>query len=254
MEGMAVIGLIRVRNVSKYIRHTLDHAATYCQRIYVYDDCSTDDTVEVMLRHPVVHKIIKGRRHDDNRGRAEWQNRQAVLELAQAHATPADWLVYLDADEFIEFDFKRLDKLPDSTVAVRMQLYDYYITAQDVNSHFLQRQYLGPEYRRIVMAFRNHPALRYESNDQREVHLHQPKVTVLNAGYVRHYGKAISVEAWEEKCRYYMTFKKYAAKWARRRGKAVHTTSSFNMPLITWPERKKKGVLLTREIEKNSIY
>jgi hypothetical protein len=57
-------------------------------------------------------------------------------------------------------------------------------------------------------------------------------------GYVKHYGKAISVEEWERTCNYYVHyFPRYAKKWAGRRGKAVHTLSDFGRPLIKWEDR-----------------
>lgn len=227
---------------------------TFCRRVYVFDDCSTDGTPVILENHPLVDRVILNRNHDPNRGRAEWQNRLELLRLAQKHCGPSDWFVYQDADEFIEYDFQRLYSFLPNIVAVRMKLYDYYITNKDVDMPFHKRQYLGPEYRKIVMAFKNHPRLNYKSFDQREVHLNQPAGVVLNEGYVKHYGKAISVRAWEDKCRYYMTFAKYRQKWSKRRGQAIHTRSSFNLPLITWDQREEKGVLLTKKIELNSIY
>jgi hypothetical protein len=135
-----------------------------------------------------------------------------------------------------------------------MKLFDYYITQSDIDKHYSQREFLGPEYRNILIAFRNLPTLDFSSPDQREVHLRSPG-TVLNEGFVKHYGKAISVQQWEDTCMYYSRyFPKYSAKWNKRRGKAVHTVSSFGNQLIKWEEKDTKGFQLTKEIETHSIY
>jgi hypothetical protein len=163
----------------------------------------------------------------------------------------------MDADERIEFPWDILSSVPAvgmKEIGYRLKLFDYYITPEDVELHYTQRRYLGPEYRNILMIFRNLPTLDYSSPDQREVHLRHPG-KVRNVGYVKHYGKAISLRQWNETCEYYGTyFPKYSAKWNARRGKAVHKVSSFGNKLITWDQKDEKGILLTKEIEKNSIY
>ncbi|NCU33402.1 MAG: hypothetical protein EOM23_10865 [Candidatus Moranbacteria bacterium] len=72
------------------------------------------------------------------------------------------------------------------------------------------------------------------------------------AGYVKHYGKAISIEEWEKTCDYYINergddqkFKTFKNKWLARRGKAIHTMSDFGSELIQWHEREEKGIPLT---------
>ena len=123
-----------------------------------------------------------------------------------------------------------------------MKLFDYYITPEDVGLRYSERKWLGPEYRNILMAFRNLPTLSYHAPDQREVGI-GAQGRIVTAGYVRHYGKAISVEQWEATCEYYSRhFPKYSAKWEARKGKAVHVMSDFGNELIRWEERDEKGV------------
>ena len=251
---MKIIGLTRVRNEKRIMQETLNHMATFCDKIVVYDDCSTDDTASICINHEKVVALFIGKEWDKNRKRAEWQNRSELLAGAKKVADADDWFVYMDADERIDFDFSVLETLPKDVIGIRMKLFDFYITPEDINFHYSDRKYCGPEYRNILMTFRNLPTLDFSSPDQREVHLRH-KGTVLHSGFVKHYGKGISVEQWEETCEYYSKhFPKYSAKWNARKGKAVHTVSSFGMPLIEWHEKEKKEVVLTREIEKHSIY
>jgi glycosyltransferase involved in cell wall biosynthesis len=251
---MNIIGLTRVRNESEIITETLDHMATFCNKIIVYDDCSTDNTVQLCRSHIDVHSVICGTTWDHNRKRAEWQNRSLLLREGKKHAKPNDWFVYMDADERIEFDWVTLKYINPAVIGFRMKLFDYYITPEDIDLHYSKRQWLGPEYRNILMLFRNLPTLDYSSPDQREVHLRH-NGTVISQGYVKHYGKAISVKQWEDTCNYYSTFfPKYSAKWQARKGKSVHIKSSFGNPLILWDQKDEKGIPLTPEIEKHNIY
>jgi len=251
---MKLIGLLRIRNESKIIKETLDHMAAFCDQVFIYDDASIDNTVEICLQHHIVEAVIQGKTWETDREAAEWQNRKAVLELGQKFATPDDWFIYMDADERIDFDFSVLKDIPKTTIGIRMKLFDFYITPIDEKHHYSTRKFCGPEYRNILFLFRNLPTLDYSSPDQREVHLTYPG-DIINHGYVKHYGKGISVEQWEETCDYYSRhFPKYSAKWNARKGKAVHKTSSFGYQLIEWHQKEALGIPLTNEIEQHNIY
>lgn len=242
---MKVAGITRIRNESEIIRSTLDHYADICKEggIYVYDDASTDDTADICEAHPSVKVVIRNKEWDTNRTRAEYTTRQAVLERAQQDKP--DWILYFDADERIDWDDFPWAANFNNCDAVRMKLYDYYITPEDVRKDFWERQWLGPEFRRITMMFRNDEHLKYNRPDQRMATM-RPNARILDAGSVKHYGKAISVDQWEETCDYYMTHfpEPYKTKWAARKGKAIHTEmkSDFDRPLMKWNERTKKGV------------
>ncbi len=126
-----IAGLTRVRNEAHLIAETLDHHAAFCDAgIYVYDDCSTDDTADICRRHPAVIDVVQGEHWNPVRVEAEHENRQALLE--RALLDDPEWLLYFDADERVEVD---LQEVPWSTCdAVRMKLFDFYITEEDVDS------------------------------------------------------------------------------------------------------------------------
>jgi len=70
--------------------------------------------------------------------------------------------------------------------------------------------------------------------------------TLLTAGgrieradvFVKHFGKCLSVEHWEETCDYYMNGfpASFRQRWETRKGKAIHTHSDFGRRLYTWEE------------------
>lgn len=246
---MKIIGLTRIRNEDRIILDTLDHWAKICTGgIYVYDDASNDKTVEICKTHPAVKGIIEGKQWDYDRARAEFENRQAVLTLAQKYATPDDWFVYFDADERLFFEEWHLLFNPH-VKAIACKLFDAYITPEDVQSPYFERDWFGPEFRTIVFFFRNSIHLSYDSPDQRIVNL-EPGIRVPISGYVKHYGKGISIQHWEETCDYYMNcFPKYSAKWEARKGKAVKVDykSDFGNDLIRWRDRDDKGFPLEQQ-------
>ena len=247
---MKIVGITRIRNEQEIIKDTLDHFSQFCNGgIYIYDDVSTDKTVEICRSHPAVKDIVLGKVWNPNRFDAEWQTRQAVLERAKMDNP--DWFIYFDADERIEFDFT--EEVLKNYDAIWMKLFDFYITPEDKDLPYTARTKMGCEYRRIVMAFKNSPHLRYHIPDQRIVTL-PPNAKMLEAGYVKHYGKAISIQQWEETCDYYASHfpEPYRSKWLKRKGKAIHTDKSdFGMPLIKWSEKETKGVELNPVIERN---
>jgi glycosyltransferase involved in cell wall biosynthesis len=241
---MKIIGLTRIRNESEIIKETLDHMATFCSEVYVYDDCSTDNTVDICNNHNVVKGIVEGSSWDQDRENAEFQNRQAVLELAKEKSDiqEDDWFIYMDADERIDFNWKVFEANHMRIDAIMMRLFDFYITEEDKDKHYSERTKIGPEYRDILFMFKCSHALGYFHRDQRECNM-IPGTRIGVAGYVKHYGKSISIQQWEDTCEYYATtFPKYADKWNARRGKAIHTESDFGYPLITWDEKETKGI------------
>lgn len=249
-----LFGLIRVRNEEKIIKDTLEHLSRFCTGgIFVYDDCSTDNTPSICEEHPSVLKVIHGKNWDKDRARAEFENRATVLNEAKKTANENDWFVYIDADERIEYDWTDIYNLSSDVIGIRMRLFDFYITKEDVNEPYYNRKYIGPEYRDILIAFRNLPTLRYDTLDQREVTL-GTEGKVIQEGFVRHYGKAVSVEEWEKTCEYYSKyFPMYSEKWEKRKGKAIHNKySDFGNELITWDEKEQKGIDLY-EFQKNKV-
>lgn len=241
-------GITRIKDEELIIQDTLDHFGQWCDEIYVYDDCSTDKTMDIVKAHPKVAGTIQGTVWDTDRERAEWEHRQKIYEMASQDAKQEDWFIYFDADERLDFDQKVLEEETDYIV---MRLFDYYITEDDKEPYISGkleelRKWIGPEYRDILMWFRKRAGPKWHLPDQRMPSLTGFRVRqgILH-GFIRHYGKSISIEHWEDTCRYYANhFPKYAEKWKSRQGKAIHTESDFGRPLITWTEKEEKGLQL----------
>ena len=105
------------------------------------------------------------------------------------------------------------------------------------------RKWCGPEYRNITFLFRAGTQPLWGPKYTRIPKL--KNANPIRRGFVRHYGKSISVKHWEETCRHYInTSPNFRTKWQKRLGKAIHTKSDFGMDFITWDEKETKGVHL----------
>lgn len=252
---MNIVGLTRVRNESEIMQDTLDHMSTFCTGgIYVFDDVSTDNTVAICKAHPAVRGIVENKVHQKDRDLANTENRQRLwLYAKQFIDISCDWVIYMDADERVEFDFTQLEVT--RLDAYKFRLFDFYITPEDLELRYDQRRWCGPEYRDILFLFRASCIKGWIAQAARQPDLSSKKIKV--EGYVKHYGKAISVEQWEETCDYYSgssfpVQKSMRPKWLARKGKAVHKdgVSDFGWPLIEWHEKETKGVPMGTKYKK----
>lgn len=249
-----IIGVCRVRNAESVIKHVLDHLQDKLDFVIFLDDCSTDQTKNILKSHPLTKKVLSSEFWESDphkRALAEGLHRQLLFDEALEYKP--NWIYVFDADEFIEFEIglNDLDKTYD---AYYFRLFDFYITSQDVNSHFLDRSYIGPEYRDIPMLFNAQYRFDFKARAPRGIKNSQ------FGGFVKHYGKAISVKEWNKKCLYYINHlheiqpgnSTISDKWKKRLGKAVHVNSDFNRQLIKWEEKTIEGVELTISLERHS--
>lgn len=238
-----------MRNEAHILKDVLDAWTPFCTAgIYIYDDVSTDKSVEIARAHPNVKEVITNDFWDPDREKAEWMNRQTVLSRAQQFADDDTWFVYFDCDEF-PFAFEHYELFENPQIqAIACRLYDFYITPEDVSLPYSKRQWIGPEFRTIPFFFKNGPWLRYQYPDQRIVDL-PSSIEIPIHGDIKHFGKGFSIDQWEQTCDYYIKFwPKYSDKWRARKGKAVHTDmkSDFGNNLILWKDRNRGFSLETQ--------
>lgn len=235
-----VAGLTKIRNEAHIIGQALDNWHTYCDWIHVYDDCSTDDTVALCKAHPAVREVITSDLMDPNRERAEWYNRQILLNSARRFLGPDDWIFYSDGDEFLyDFDRSMLDRT-ETPPCIAAPQYDAYITPDDVEGHFSTRKWVGPEWELVPFFYRNRFMDGWHIPDQRNATMRINMGSPPVEGISLHVGKAISVEHFDRKCAYYTDVfgAKYKDKWEQRKGQAVRDdyTSHFGSKLVLWQD------------------
>jgi len=242
-----LVGMTRVRNESLLLPDTLDYLGRHVNAILAYDDASTDATVDILRAHPKVALIVANQSWEEDiaaRKLAEGRHRGLLLEMARAEL-PHDWMLCFDPDERVTGDLHGFVQGlgPDGCDAIRVKLFDAYMTPEDHAPYTSDRELLdfrrfyGPEQRDILMLWRNRPEIVFAEGDGRTPRGMSQVRTDL---YCQHYGKSLSVEHWEETCDYYIRhfpFDTYGRKWTERKGKGIHTESDFKRPLYEWGER-----------------
>jgi glycosyltransferase involved in cell wall biosynthesis len=237
-----LVAMTRVRNEALILPDTLDYLGNQVDAIVAYDDASTDDTVEILRKHPKVALIVANQSWEPDvaaRKQAEGRHRGLLLDIARAQL-PHDWMLCFDPDERVTGNLRDFVTSAGTCDAVRVQLFDAYMTPDDHAPyrsdlellHF--RRFYGPEQRDILMLWRNRPEIGFaEGHGRTPGGMSQVKTDL----YCQHYGKSLSIEHWEETCDYYIRhfpFETYGKKWTERKGRAIHTESDFNRPLYPW--------------------
>lgn len=239
-----LVGITRVRNESLILEDCLEHVGGLVDAIVAYDDASTDDTLTILKRHPKVALVIENsvwKSGQEARQFAETRHRGLLLEAVSNYIS-SQWIYCFDADERVLGDLRDFvgQVSPGECNGIRIRLFDAYMTPDDYQpcirglSLLNSRRYFGPERRDILMLWRHRPQVAFQGMDAREpVGVNQ----ILTHFYCQHYGKATSIEQWEETCDYYLEHfpaETYGKKWLSRKGKAIHTHSDFGYPLYTW--------------------
>lgn len=245
MKVYNIIGLIREHNESLILQDTLNHLSGFVDGIIVFDDASTDSSIDIAKKHKKVLEVIENKHWRKNRAEEETRHRQILLQAAQKYNPK--WLFCVDADERFEGDIKSFlnSKQADKYNGIRISLFDAYLTRENYlpyqkGSLFNFRRYFGPERRDILMIWKNKSEVKFKGLDKREPMFEGKLVTKF---FCQHYGKALSIEHWEKTCDYYMKhFPKYSKKWKKRKGKAIHKKSDFGTQLATWSEVKKNSI------------
>ena len=79
----SIIGIIRMRNEELILKDTPDHMASHVDAFVVFDDRSTDGSVDIALNHPKVIEVIVNDRWRKNRTWEETANRRKLLQRAK---------------------------------------------------------------------------------------------------------------------------------------------------------------------------
>jgi hypothetical protein len=87
---MSLTAIVTNHGYARYLPQCIESAMPYCDDILVYDDGSTDDSLEVLSRYPVTvtHR-------DDASGSPIWGSNQGIVDCVTDH------LIFLDADNYL---------------------------------------------------------------------------------------------------------------------------------------------------------
>lgn len=102
------------------ISEALSHAATFCEKIFVWDTGSTDSTWMRVRSHPAP-QVVPWRSNEVD---FNLSLRAEIFHAIKEQMAPGDWVYVLDADEFLEAD------LEAALVTAERQGYEQLNTAQ----------------------------------------------------------------------------------------------------------------------------
>lgn len=182
-NNFKIIVLIQARNESKHMPEILLHFNDYCDGFIFLDDGSTDDTYEKAQHEKLLVKAKKKYKgyFDD------LENRNILLRLSNFFKS--DWLIFVDADERIDFRYSNIRKYANSNKIdiYSLHLVDLWDNPETYRTDMLDRPINGIAIR--TRMFRNKGSLQIYAN--REIHF-TPVPYTKNPGLAKililHYG------------------------------------------------------------------
>lgn len=91
---MKVVGILRVKNESRWIERSICSILPLCERVLVFDDHSTDDTVSLCAAMPKVTVLPS-----PFRGLNELRDKCYLME--QVEPLKPEWIIHIDGDEML---------------------------------------------------------------------------------------------------------------------------------------------------------
>lgn len=88
--------MMRVRNESRWIAEVIDSVLPLCERVFVMDDHSTDNTAEICARYGAVKVLPSQFAGFDEARDKNWLFAQMLQEIRP------DWVLCIDGDEVLE--------------------------------------------------------------------------------------------------------------------------------------------------------
>lgn len=135
---MKLNAICMVKNEADVIKEALLNAITFCHRIYVFDNGSTDGTWELVQLLANRHKQIVIAAHSDEVFKNQLRNR--VYNMYNHNYSNEDWWYILDADEMLSADPKPL--LKEAAIKgydmLRVWQAQFYFTDRDKESYELE--------------------------------------------------------------------------------------------------------------------
>lgn len=130
---MRVLGIAVMKNEADIVRPFLEHSRAWCDRIFVYDNGSTDATWQIV--QDMADDVIVAWKTED----VPFHNnlRARVFNEFRHEATPGDWWCYrLDADEFYIDDPREfLVAVPDQYHTVYRKAINFRVAMEDAEQY-----------------------------------------------------------------------------------------------------------------------
>ncbi len=141
---MRIHGICLVKNEADILRYFARKSAAWCDRIYVFDNGSTDGTWELCQELARTSAQVVPFRQDDRR--FDDGLRAEVFQHFREDASPGDWWCRLDADEiYIDDPREFLDRVPAAHHVVWSVHFQFHLTTADLPRLSLETDGAAPE-------------------------------------------------------------------------------------------------------------
>lgn len=179
-----IVGMMRIKNEARWIERVLRSMLPACERIFVFDDHSTDETVTICQSIPEVVLF-----HSPFDGLDETRDKNWLLARVATEIRPGDWIVSIDGDEEIAEggaqEICRLAALPSGPDAYRFQVLYLWDRADQIRVDGIYKR-----FSRSSM-FRYHPGAQFRSSCGGGFHcgnVPQPRDLGMSTIRLLHYG------------------------------------------------------------------
>lgn len=135
-----IVCLLPVRNASYLLPAYFDSVRPFCHSIAALDDGSTDDTATILAAEPLVKLVLSNQQRPSYYGWDDSANRQQLLNACETLAP--DWVLWLDADEFVPSCDVHLLKKFISTQAHASEAYGFEVLRMVGDRHHFDKNKL----------------------------------------------------------------------------------------------------------------
>lgn len=139
-----------IKNEADIILETIEHALVFCDKIYVFDNGSTDGSYEKLCKKAAEDNRVEIAFHSDETYRNQFRNR--VFNKYHHLYSDDDWWYILDADELFNEDPRPWLKKADKKGKNQMRVWQaqFYFTDADLEN------YMSEDHSLPVAARRKH--------------------------------------------------------------------------------------------------
>jgi hypothetical protein len=133
---MKIYAIILVQDEYDILEHVLSNAALYCDFVCVYDTGSVDGSIEIAKKQEEIEEAVEVI-YSENVLFHEQKTRRHALSLIKSRLSPGDWVIWLDADEFIGVEVLEFRKFLINTDArlIRHRHYNFGFTFKDLEQN-----------------------------------------------------------------------------------------------------------------------
>lgn len=154
MEAV-IVGMLRIKDEARWIERVLKSMLPACERIFILDDHSTDDTVAICKTFPQVELYPS-----PFKGLDETRDKNWLLELIEMSVPAGNWVVAIDGDE--EIAPGSCDEIRELSRQVCADAYRFQVLYLWDSTTQIRTDGIYGKFRRASM-FRLNPGRRFSS-------------------------------------------------------------------------------------------